>query len=77
MNYLNSKKLIGDSFQRKMYATIQSNIFYLLLSFYSAYLIYVHSSDRMTVSKNVDRIRSELIFDCFKCPFHRLLKPLR
>jgi len=77
MNYLNSKNLLRDSFQRKIYATIQSNILYLLLILYSACLIYVHSSDRMTVSKNVDTIRNEFIFDCFKCPFNRLLKPLR
>jgi len=77
MKYLNSKNFLGDSFQRKMYAAIQSNILNLLLIFYSAYLIYARSSDRMTVSKNVDRIRSEFIFNCFKCPFHLLLKTLR
>lgn len=54
---------------RNMCATIQLNILYLLLIFYSAYMIYVNSSDRMTASKNVDRIWSEFIFDCFKFLF--------
>lgn len=31
----------------------------------------------MSASKKNNRIRSEFIFDCFKIPFNRLLKPFR
>jgi hypothetical protein len=38
----NSNYLLGGSFQRKINATIRLNILYLLLIFYSAYIIYVN-----------------------------------
>jgi len=56
MSYINFIYLLEGSFQRNMYATIRLNNLYLLLIFYSAYIIYVKSSDRMTASKTVDRI---------------------